>query len=65
MQVPIYGAMYPGGRTSTSLACLMNINTASSGGYKGVAMISAETPSENKAHAQNQFTEWAQVGEAT
>ena len=31
----------------------------------GFAMVSSEIPSKNKAHARNQFTEWAQVGETT
>ena len=39
--------------------------TISSDRYRLVAMVLAETPSENKAHTRNQFTERAHVGEAT
>ena len=54
------------GRTSNTINKLTTKrNNINSGGYRGVAMVSAKTPSENKVHAQNQFTEQAQMGETT
>ena len=42
-----------------TLACTV------SGGYKGVATVLAETFSDNRSHARNQFMEWVQEGEIT